>query len=92
MTKSILKPFLFLLFPLLGLTPLGAIPIKVPTERYKNFEDLTKHPGLYPFISHLTFRAICDKSIDEMTEWFDPESVRAGGYDLYPCLVLGLVC
>jgi hypothetical protein len=63
---------------LLLVTYLYAVPIKVPTERYTNFYDTRAHPGHYPFISHLTFRNICDHAIDNDAEWFDPETVGEG--------------
>ena len=65
------------LFLLLSLC-LTAEPIKVPTERYKNFPDLKDHLGHYPFISYLTYRNVCDHIINESTEWFDPDLVKPG--------------
>lgn len=55
-----------------------AVPIKVPTEFYKDFKNLRDHPGHYPYISDITFRKICDVTIDEKTEWFDPDTVQQG--------------
>ena len=57
---------------------LNAVPLKVPTERYKGSFDKSKHPGHYPFISYLTFRNVCDIVIDDATEWFDPDRVEPG--------------
>lgn len=63
---------------LLFLPALHAAPIKVPREICAGSSDKRIHPGHYPFISYLTFRAICDKVIDDFTEWFDPEDVKQG--------------
>lgn len=64
------------LFLLIG--QLDAVPLKVPTERYKDAFDKRTHQGHYPFISYLTFRNICGKVIDDSKEWFDPELVKEG--------------
>jgi len=63
---------------LLSMVQLNAVPIKVPTERYKGSFDKSTHQGHYPFISYLTFRNICDKVIDDSTEWFDPDLIQEG--------------
>lgn len=60
------------------LSTLQAKPIKVPTELYAGLGDKRELPGHYPFISHLTFRSICDISIENTTEWFDPDEVKRG--------------
>ena len=60
-----------------------ALPLKVPTERYTEPDEIIKnykrmHPGLYPFIGHMTFRNTSDIVIDAFVEWFDPDSVKQG--------------
>jgi hypothetical protein len=70
--------YVFIFFCCVFLIKLHAIPIKVPTERYRGFYDKSFHPGYYPFISYLTFRNMCDIVIDETTEWFDPDQVELG--------------
>lgn len=57
---------------------LTAAPIKVPQHRYEKTPNTRDHPGLYPFIGHLTFRNICDHIIDQSTEYFDPDQVQQG--------------
>lgn len=67
------------LFALTVIFSLFALPIRVPNEKfYSNSHDLKKHPGLYPFIGHLTFRNICDHWIDNNAESFDPDKVMPG--------------
>lgn len=56
-----------------------AFSIQVPnTEIYQGAQDLTHHPGHLPYISHITFRNVCDHIIDQTTRWFDPKSVKKG--------------
>lgn len=67
-----------ILLTLLLSCQLFATPLKVPTYYYSGLEPSKNHPGLAPFIGHLSFRNICDHIIDQSTEWFDPETVKQG--------------
>ncbi|MBX7066559.1 MAG: glycosyltransferase family 47 protein [Parachlamydiales bacterium] len=59
---------------------LTAHPLKVPTYRYQDFPNTNDHIGLYPFISALTYRNMCNHIINQSTEWFDPEKVNQGDF------------
>ena len=78
-TYAILLLFLSVFFQ----NTVQAQPIQVPRELYgdpnsNNRENKRKHRGHYPFISHLTFRNICDIVIDDFVESFDPNAVKCG--------------
>lgn len=57
---------------------LQAEPIPVPGEFYKNVVHFGSHPGVSPFLSDLSFRAMSDWVIDQETEFFDPDVVERG--------------
>jgi len=58
---------------------LTATPIEVPSHiYYAGSQDITDHPGIYPFISYITFRNMCDFIIDSNTKEFDPDKVQQG--------------
>ncbi|MES2272975.1 MAG: hypothetical protein V4487_02150 [Chlamydiota bacterium] len=57
---------------------LNAALIKVPAKDFYGEGASSDHPGLAPFIGHLSFRNICDHIIDQNLEWFDPDDVRQG--------------
>ncbi len=63
---------------LLSTVSLVAAPMVPPFERYKNHWKPDFHPGHYPFISELTFRAYSDHVIDHTIETFDPDWVKPG--------------
>ncbi len=74
-----IKPSILALLCSLACAACFAEPIKVPTETFfKNWPNVRSHPGHYPFISHLTFRNICDHIIDQSTDYFDPDVVLQG--------------
>lgn len=74
-----MKNYLFFLLLLLPGATITGTPVQVPRDQfYHNSPDIRKHPGHYPFISHLTFRSIADWSIDQNTDWFDPALVKQG--------------
>ncbi len=58
---------------------LSAEWIRVPNDEcYKNWPDVSKHPGNRPYISHLNFRSLGNHIIDQTTEWFNPNQVAYG--------------
>jgi len=70
------KRIIFLIFLA---SSLQSALIKVPNAQYySGAPDVRGHPGHLPFISYLSFRNICDHTIDQSTEYFDPEKVKQG--------------
>lgn len=67
--------FLFLLLPFQTLL---AVPVKPPEHLYSREKNFNGHPGHFPFVSDLTFRAISDFVIDQNTDSFEPEDVKQG--------------
>lgn len=70
-----MKRTIFLSFLALALQ---AAPIPVPQEYYKNCARFGCHPGVSPFLSDLSFRAMSDWVIDQESEFFDPDVVERG--------------
>ncbi len=70
-----LLKYILLLF---SVSYLSALPLQPPQHFYFKSQKFDGHPGHFPFISDLTFRAISDFVIDQSTEWFEPENVRQG--------------
>ncbi len=71
-----MKRPIFLFLAALGLVE--AEPIPVPGEFYKNVVHFGSHPGVSPFLSDLSFRAMSDWVIDQEAESFDPDVVERG--------------
>ncbi len=68
---------LFLTFWTIG--TLHALPIKTPRHVYTGLnENITNNPGDYPLPTDMTFRKYANHTIDQMTEYFDPDRVNRG--------------
>lgn len=68
----------FLLLLALSLNTLSAAPMKPPKKFYKDFVRVDHHPGFDPLMSHIDFRKLADFTIDQGTDFFDPDWVKQG--------------